>query len=96
MLHTIVQLRHALHACPERSGQEERTNAILMDFLRQHTTLELHPCGDGSMPHTGSRIRQSLLWPYGLITMHWLYRTGLRLIFVVTTDMRRLCAAQLC
>lgn len=47
MLHTIVQLRHALHACPERSGQEERTKEILVDFLRQHTTLELHPCGDG-------------------------------------------------
>ena len=47
MLHAIVQLRHALHACPERYGQEERTKAILMDFLRQHTTLELHPCGDG-------------------------------------------------
>lgn len=43
----IIKLRHALHSCPEVSGQEVRTKALLMDFLKAHTTLELHPCGDG-------------------------------------------------
>ncbi len=47
MLQAIVPLRQALHACPERSGQEILTKSMLMDFLRQNTTLELHPCGDG-------------------------------------------------
>ncbi len=40
-------LRRALHGCPERSGQEERTRAMLMEFLSEHTTLELRPCGAG-------------------------------------------------
>lgn len=44
----ILLLRHALHACPEISGKEERTKAKLMDFLKTHTTMELYPCGDGS------------------------------------------------
>ena len=44
---TILLLRHALHACPEISGKEEKTKTILMDFLKTHTTMELHPCGDG-------------------------------------------------
>lgn len=43
----IRALRRALHNCPERSGQEERTRAALMDFLSRHTTLELRPCGAG-------------------------------------------------
>ena len=46
-LRLIRDLRHALHACPERSGQEEKTKALLQAFLRGHTTLELHPCGEG-------------------------------------------------
>lgn len=44
---TIEALRHALHACPEISGQEHQTKALLLDFLQTHTTLELCPCGDG-------------------------------------------------
>lgn len=44
---TIQKLRRALHAVPERSGAEVKTRALLMEFLRTHTTLELHPCGDG-------------------------------------------------
>lgn len=43
----IIQLRKALHACPEISGREERTKALLIDFLQNHTTLEICPCGDG-------------------------------------------------
>lgn len=46
-LETLVQLRKALHACPEVSGCEVKTKALLMDFLKAHTTLELHPCGGG-------------------------------------------------
>lgn len=47
MTQLISQLRHALHACPERSGQEERTRAMLEDFLRTHTSLELCSCAAG-------------------------------------------------
>lgn len=47
MLDTIIQLRRALHACAEVSGKEEKTKALLMDFLKTHTTMELCPCGDG-------------------------------------------------
>ena len=36
-----VQLRRQLHAHPELSGQEVWTKARLMDFLREHTHLEL-------------------------------------------------------
>lgn len=43
----IRALRQALHACPEPSGQEARTRALLMDFLAAHTDLELRPCGAG-------------------------------------------------
>ena len=43
----IRALRHTLHGCPERSGQEARTRAVLMDFLARRTTLELRPCGAG-------------------------------------------------
>ena len=43
----ILQLRRQLHQCPEVSGQEVKTKALLQQFLREHTTLELHPCGDG-------------------------------------------------
>jgi len=47
MSDAVINLRHILHSCPECSGQEKRTKAILMDFLRQNTTLELHSCGNG-------------------------------------------------
>lgn len=43
----IRALRGALHRCPERSGEERQTRALLMDFLRTRTNLELHPCGAG-------------------------------------------------
>ena len=46
-LSDIRALRLALHDCPEPSGQEDRTRAMLMKFLSSHTTLELHPCGAG-------------------------------------------------
>lgn len=36
-----VALRHALHAHPELSNRETWTKAALMDFLRDHTGLEL-------------------------------------------------------
>lgn len=47
MLQTITELRHALHDCGELSNMEVKTKALLMDFLRANTTLELHPCGAG-------------------------------------------------
>ena len=43
----ITQLRHHLHNCAEISGKEEKTKALLMNFLKKYTTLELHPCGEG-------------------------------------------------
>lgn len=43
-LQLIQDLRHALHQCPEVSGRETRTEALLQQFLRAHTTLELQPC----------------------------------------------------
>ena len=42
-----MQLRHHLHNCAEISGKEEKTKALLMSFLKNYTTLELHPCGEG-------------------------------------------------
>lgn len=43
----IVQLRKTLHGCPEVSGNEEKTKAAIIDFLRKNTSLEIHPCGNG-------------------------------------------------
>ena len=43
----ILELRRALHQCPEISGQEGKTKALLQDFFCAHTTLEIEPCGDG-------------------------------------------------
>ncbi len=37
----ITELRHQLHAHPELSLQESETRRILMDFLRQHTSMEV-------------------------------------------------------
>jgi metal-dependent amidase/aminoacylase/carboxypeptidase family protein len=37
----IRDLRHILHAHPERSGQERETKRRLMDFLRENTSLQL-------------------------------------------------------
>lgn len=46
-LDRIIQLRKALHSCPEISGHEEKTRALLIDFLKSHTTLKIYPCGQG-------------------------------------------------
>ena len=43
----LIALRQMLHGLAEVSGQETRTKAALMDFLRAHTTLELRDCGAG-------------------------------------------------
>ena len=40
-LNKIIALRHALHARPDLSGQEEGTMALLRAFLRENTALEL-------------------------------------------------------
>ena len=45
-LNLAVALRHELHAHPELSGQETWTKARLMDFLQEHTKLELHDRGN--------------------------------------------------
>ena len=47
MINKIIELRHTLHNCAEISGKEEKTKALLMDFLKEHTTMELYPCGEG-------------------------------------------------
>lgn len=47
MLQEIIGLRHTLHECAELSGQEVRTKALLREFLKEHTSLELRPCGEG-------------------------------------------------
>ncbi|MCI2105760.1 MAG: M20/M25/M40 family metallo-hydrolase [Intestinimonas sp.] len=41
----LYGLRAQLHACPEVSGQEIKTKAALMRFLKAHTSLELVDCG---------------------------------------------------
>ena len=43
----IRDLRRQLHACPEISGREERTRALLEAFLRENTSLEICSCGSG-------------------------------------------------
>ena len=43
----ITQLRRQLHEIAEISGREVRTKQMLMNFLREHTTLELYSCGEG-------------------------------------------------
>lgn len=47
MMQKITELRHTLHDCAELSGQEFRTKALLMEFLKQNTSLDIHSCGDG-------------------------------------------------
>ena len=43
----ITKLRHELAACAEISGKEIRTRQLLIKFLQEHTSLKIHPCGDG-------------------------------------------------
>lgn len=46
-LDLIIALRKELHNCPEISGKEVKTKALLQVFLQKHTTLDIHDCGDG-------------------------------------------------
>lgn len=58
----ILALRHALHACAEVSGQETRTKAMLMQFLREHTSLEVVDCGQWFYAlHSGRGARRICL-----------------------------------
>lgn len=41
----IESLRHELHSHPELSNHETWTKAHLIDFLKEHTDLEIHDCG---------------------------------------------------
>ena len=43
----ITALRHELADCAEISGQEVKTRQLLINFLKEHTSLEIYPCGDG-------------------------------------------------
>ena len=43
----LVELRHELASCAEISGQEFKTRQLLINFLQEHTSLEIFPCGDG-------------------------------------------------
>lgn len=47
LLSQTTQLRRRLHDCPESSGNEVRTAALLKRFLSEHTSLELRECGMG-------------------------------------------------
>lgn len=40
-LEKTISLRHTLHRCPELSMQEKKTSAILQQFLRDNTRLEI-------------------------------------------------------
>lgn len=44
-LELITELRHALHAHPELSGQEVETRRRLQDFIKQHTDFQVHDEG---------------------------------------------------
>lgn len=66
----IIDLRQALHACPERSGHEERTLQTLSDFLRQNTSLDVEDMGGwllathwegGDLPEVGFRADMDAL-----------------------------------
>jgi amidohydrolase len=43
----ILRLFHTLHACPEMSGKEDKTRKILLDFLKDNTSLEIRDWGSG-------------------------------------------------
>mgnify|MGYP002571355620 FL=1 len=44
-LELITKLRHELHKHPELSCQETWTKAHLMEFLKEHTKLEIKDMG---------------------------------------------------
>ena len=41
----IIELRQQLHRIAEPSMQEYKTKALLMEFLHEHTSLEVVDCG---------------------------------------------------
>lgn len=43
----ITELRRKLADCAEISGQEVNTRRLLIEFLQEHTSLEIYPCGSG-------------------------------------------------
>ena len=45
LLQQVVELRHALHRCPERSGQERQTLATIQGFLGDNTSLSVRDMG---------------------------------------------------
>ncbi len=45
ILASAVELRHTLHKSAELSGREEKTKRILIEYLSQRTSLELHDMG---------------------------------------------------
>lgn len=44
-LEKCILLRKKLHNTPEFSGKEIKTKQILMDFIGNNTTMEIHDCG---------------------------------------------------
>ena len=62
-----VELRHALHRHPELSLEERWTKQYLMDFLKQHTELEIvdrgawfYACCKGKEPSGGIAFRAEM------------------------------------
>lgn len=45
MIDRIAALRRELHKSPERSMEERRTKAMLMDFMKRETDAQVHDCG---------------------------------------------------
>lgn len=66
-LSMITELRHELHRHPEVSLEEKWTKRHLMEFVREHTTLEITDCGKWfyarkrarTDTQTGSRVPQA-------------------------------------
>ena len=54
-LQLIQDLRHALHQCPEISGQEVRTKALLQQFFARTRRLNSSPAARASMRRTGRK-----------------------------------------
>ena len=78
----ILELRQQLHALAEPSMQELKTKALLMQFLREHTSLELVDCG--SWFYAIHRARANKLpSPFVLILMLCCVRMAVHGIYVV-------------
>ena len=54
----ITELRRLLHRCPELSCREEQTQAILMQFLKTRSALEIVPRGKWFYAHYRSSAAQ--------------------------------------